>query len=138
MHEGFCNYNAGTLGVSMVEGRISAGVVVGDHSDIGGGSSIQGTLSGGGTRPSASAAAACSAPTPASASASATMCTVEAGLYLTAGTRVALPDGQVVKALTLSGQPGLLFRRNSQTGAVEALPRSGNWTGLNAALHSNT
>ena len=67
-----------------------------------------------------------------------TDCTVEAGLYLTAGTRVALPDGQVVKALTLSGQPGLLFRRNSQTGAVEALPRSGTWTGLNAALHSNT
>jgi len=65
-------------------------------------------------------------------------CTVEAGLYLTAGTRVALPDGQVVKALALSGQPGLLFRRNSQSGAVEALPRSGNWTGLNAALHSNT
>ena len=65
-------------------------------------------------------------------------CTVEAGLYLTAGTRVAVPDGQVVKALTLSGQPGLLFRRNSQTGAVEALPRSGKWTGLNAALHSNT
>ena len=138
MHEGFCNYNAGTLGVSMVEGRISARVVVGDHSDIGGGSSIQGTLSGGGTQ-TISIGRRCLLGANAGIGISlGDDCTVEAGLYLTAGTRVALPDGQVVKALTLSGQPGLLFRRNSQTGAVEALPRSGNWTGLNAALHSNT
>jgi 2,3,4,5-tetrahydropyridine-2,6-dicarboxylate N-succinyltransferase len=138
MHEGFCNYNAGTLGASMVEGRISAGVVVGDHSDIGGGSSIQGTLSGGGTQ-TISIGRRCLLGANAGIGISlGDDCTVEAGLYLTAGTRVALPDGQVVKALTLSGQSGLLFRRNSQTGAVEALPRSGNWTGLNAALHSNT
>ena len=138
MHEGFCNYNAGTLGAAMVEGRISAGVVVGDHSDIGGGSSIQGTLSGGGTQ-TISIGRRCLLGANAGIGISlGDDCTVEAGLYLTAGTRVALPDGQVVKALTLSGQPGLLFRRNSQTGAVEALPRSGNWTGLNAALHSNT
>jgi 2,3,4,5-tetrahydropyridine-2-carboxylate N-succinyltransferase len=138
MHEGFCNYNAGTLGVSMVEGRISAGVVVGDHSDIGGGSSIMGTLSGGGTQ-TISIGRRCLLGANAGIGISlGDDCTVEAGLYLTAGTRVALPDGQVVKALTLSGQPGLLFRRNSQTGAVEALPRSGTWTGLNAALHSNT
>jgi 2,3,4,5-tetrahydropyridine-2-carboxylate N-succinyltransferase len=138
MHEGFCNYNAGTLGASMVEGRISAGVVVGDHSDIGGGSSIMGTLSGGGTQ-TISIGRRCLLGANAGIGISlGDDCTVEAGLYLTAGTRVALPDGQVVKALTLSGQPGLLFRRNSQTGAVEALPRSGNWTGLNAVLHSNT
>jgi len=138
MHEGFCNYNAGTLGVSMVEGRISAGVVVGDHSDIGGGASIMGTLSGGGTQ-TISIGRRCLLGANAGIGISlGDECTVEAGLYLTAGTRVALPDGQVVKALALSGQPGLLFRRNSQTGAVEALPRSGTWTGLNAALHSNT
>jgi 2,3,4,5-tetrahydropyridine-2,6-dicarboxylate N-succinyltransferase len=138
MHEGFCNYNAGTLGASMVEGRISAGVVVGDHSDIGGGSSIMGTLSGGGTQ-TISIGRRCLLGANAGLGISlGDECTVEAGLYLTAGTRVALPDGQVVKALTLSGQPGLLFRRNSQSGAVEALPRSGRWTGLNAALHSNT
>jgi len=137
MHEGFCNYNAGTLGASMVEGRISAGVVVGDHSDIGGGSSIMGTLSGGGTQ-TISIGRRCLLGANAGIGISlGDDCTVEAGLYLTAGTRVALPDGQVVKALTLSGQPGLLFRRNSQSGAVEALPRSGTWTGLNAALHSN-
>jgi 2,3,4,5-tetrahydropyridine-2-carboxylate N-succinyltransferase len=138
MHEGFCNYNAGTLGASMVEGRISAGVVVGDHSDIGGGSSIMGTLSGGGTQ-TISIGRRCLLGANAGIGISlGDECTVEAGLYLTAGTRVALPDGQVVKALALSGQPGLLFRRNSQTGAVQALPRSGRWTGLNAALHSNT
>jgi len=138
MHEGFVNYNAGTLGASMVEGRISAGVVVGDGSDIGGGASIMGTLSGGGTQ-TISIGRRCLLGANAGIGISlGDECTVEAGLYLTAGTRVALPDGQVVKALTLSGQPGLLFRRNSQTGAVEALPRSGTWTGLNAALHSNT
>jgi 2,3,4,5-tetrahydropyridine-2,6-dicarboxylate N-succinyltransferase len=138
MHEGFCNFNAGTLGTSMVEGRISQGVVVGDGSDIGGGASIMGTLSGGGTE-QVTIGERCLLGANAGIGISlGDDCTVEAGLYLTAGTRVALPDGQVVKALTLSGQPGLLFRRNSQTGAVEALPRSGTWTGLNAALHSNT
>jgi 2,3,4,5-tetrahydropyridine-2-carboxylate N-succinyltransferase len=138
MHEGFVNYNAGTLGASMVEGRISAGVVIGDGSDVGGGASIMGTLSGGGTQV-ISVGERCLLGANAGIGISlGDECTVEAGLYLTAGTRVALPDGQVVKALALSGQPGLLFRRNSQTGAVEALPRSGKWTGLNAALHSNT
>jgi len=138
MHEGFCNYNAGTLGVSMVEGRISAGVVVGDHSDIGGGASIMGTLSGGGTQTIRIGRRCLLGANAGLGISLGDDCTVEAGLYLTAGTRVALPDGQVVKALTLSGQPCLLFRRNSQSGAVEALPRSGTWTGLNAALHSNT
>jgi 2,3,4,5-tetrahydropyridine-2-carboxylate N-succinyltransferase len=138
MHEGFVNYNAGTLGVSMVEGRISAGVVVGDHSDIGGGASIMGTLSGGGTQ-TVSIGRRCLLGANAGLGISlGDDCVVEAGLYLTAGTRVALPDGQVVKALTLSGQSGLLFRRHSQTGAVEALPRTKDWGGLNAALHSNT
>jgi 2,3,4,5-tetrahydropyridine-2,6-dicarboxylate N-succinyltransferase len=138
MHEGFVNYNAGTLGASMVEGRVSAGVVVGDHSDIGGGASIMGTLSGGGTQ-TVSIGRRCLLGANAGLGISlGDDCIVEAGLYLTAGTRVALPDGQVVKALTLSGQSGLLFRRHSQTGAVEALPRTKDWGGLNAALHSNT
>jgi 2,3,4,5-tetrahydropyridine-2,6-dicarboxylate N-succinyltransferase len=137
MHEGFVNYNAGTLGASMVEGRISAGVVVGDGSDVGGGASIMGTLSGGGTEV-ISIGERCLLGANAGLGISlGDDCTVEAGLYVTAGTRVALPDGQVVKALELSGSDNLLFRRNSQTGAVEALPRSGSWSGLNAALHAN-
>ena len=137
MHEGFVNFNAGTLGHSMVEGRISAGVVVGDGSDVGGGSSIMGTLSGGGSRSSASASAACSAPTP-DRHRLGDDCTVEAGLYVTAGTLVTLPDGEFVKGRELSGADGLLFRRNSPTGTVEALQRSGKWSGLNAALHATT
>ena len=138
MHEGFVNYNAGTLGTSMVEGRISAGVVVGDGSDIGGGASIQGTLSGGGTHV-ISIGERCLLGANAGIGISlGDDCVVEAGLYLTSGTLVKLPDDEVVKARELSGANGLLFRRNSQTGAVEALPRSGTWTGLNAALHSNT
>ena len=138
MHEGFVNFNAGTLGHSMVEGRISAGVVVGDGSDVGGGSSIMGTLSRRRQRGhQRSASAACSAPTPGIGISLGDDCTVEAGLYVTAGTLVTLPDGEVVKARELSGANGLLFRRNSTTGAVEALPRSGNWAGLNAALHAN-
>jgi 2,3,4,5-tetrahydropyridine-2-carboxylate N-succinyltransferase len=137
MHEGFCNYNAGTLGHSMVEGRISAGVIVGDGSDIGGGSSIMGTLSGGGTAV-ISIGERCLLGANAGIGISlGDDCTVEAGLYVTAGTLVTLPDGDVVKARELSGASGLLFRRNSRTGAVEALPRSGRWAGLNAALHAN-
>ena len=137
MHEGFVNFNAGTLGASMVEGRISAGVVVGDGSDIGGGSSIMGTLSGGGTAV-ISIGERCLLGANAGIGISlGDDCIVEAGLYVTGGTRVTLPDGEVVKALELSGADGLLYRRNSQSGAVEALPRSGSWAGLNAALHAN-
>ncbi|MFR9727125.1 2,3,4,5-tetrahydropyridine-2,6-dicarboxylate N-succinyltransferase [Streptomyces sp. MS19] len=137
MHEGFCNYNAGTLGTSMVEGRISAGVVVGDGSDIGGGASIMGTLSGGGKQ-TVSLGERCLLGAQAGIGISlGDDCVVEAGLYVTAGTRVTLPDGAVVKALELSGADNLLFRRNSTSGAVEALPRTGTWGGLNAALHSN-
>ena len=137
MHEGFVNYNAGTLGASMVEGRISAGVVVGDGSDIGGGASTMGTLSGGGSEV-ISIGERCLLGANAGLGISlGDDCTVEAGLYVTAGTLVALPDGEVVKARELSGAAGLLFRRNSRTGAVEALPRSGTWAGLNAALHAN-
>jgi len=137
MHEGFVNFNAGTLGASMVEGRISAGVVVGDGSDIGGGASIMGTLSGGGTAV-ISIGERCLLGANAGLGISlGDDCVVEAGLYVTAGSRVTLPDGEVVKAAELSGADGLLFRRNSQTGAIEALPRSGRWAGLNAALHAN-
>ncbi len=135
MHEGFCNFNAGTLGASMVEGRISQGVVVGDGSDIGGGASIMGTLSGGG-RQTVAIGERCLLGAEAGLGISlGDDCVVEAGLYVTAGTRVTLPDGAVVKALELSGADDLLYRRNSVTGAVEALPRSGSWGGLNAALH---
>jgi 2,3,4,5-tetrahydropyridine-2-carboxylate N-succinyltransferase len=137
MHEGFVNFNAGTLGQSMVEGRISAGVVVGDGSDIGGGASIMGTLSGGGTAV-ISIGERCLLGANAGLGISlGDDCIVEAGLYLTAGARVSLPDGEVVKARELSGADGLLFRRNSLSGAVEAVPRSGAWSGLNAALHAN-
>jgi 2,3,4,5-tetrahydropyridine-2-carboxylate N-succinyltransferase len=137
MHEGFVNFNAGTLGHSMVEGRISAGVVVGDGSDIGGGSSIQGTLSGGG-KTVISIGERCLLGANAGLGISlGDDCVVEAGLYLTAGSLVRLPDGDVVKARELSGANGMLFRRHSQSGAIEALPRTGTWGGLNAALHTN-
>ena len=137
MHEGFVNFNAGTLGASMVEGRISAGVVVGDGSDIGGGASIMGTLSGGGTAV-ISIGERCLLGANAGLGISlGDDCIVEAGLYVTGGSRVTLPDGEVVKAAELSGADGLLFRRNSQSGAIEAMPRSGRWSGLNAALHAN-
>lgn len=140
MHEGFVNFNAGTLGTSMVEGRISQGVVVGDGSDIGGGASIIGTLSGGGTH-MVSIGERCLLGAEAGIGISlGDECVVEAGLYVTAGTLVAVhgPEGvQVVKARQISGASGLLYRRNSQTGAVEALPRSAKWGGLNAALHAN-
>ncbi|WP_081974182.1 2,3,4,5-tetrahydropyridine-2,6-dicarboxylate N-succinyltransferase [Kitasatospora phosalacinea] len=137
MHEGFVNFNAGTLGTSMVEGRISAGVLVGDHSDIGGGASIMGTLSGGGKQV-VSVGERCLLGANAGIGISlGNDCVVEAGLYVTAGTRVTAPDGSVAKAVELSGQDNLLFRRNSQTGAVEVIARSGSWGGLNADLHSH-
>ncbi|WP_432107299.1 2,3,4,5-tetrahydropyridine-2,6-dicarboxylate N-succinyltransferase [Streptomyces sp. AA1529] len=137
MHEGFCNFNAGTLGTSMVEGRISAGVVLGDGTDLGGGASIMGTLSGGGKQV-VSIGERCLIGAEAGIGISlGDDSVVEAGLYVTAGTRVTLPDGKIVKALELSGANNLLFRRNSVTGAVEALQRSGSWGGLNEALHSH-
>ncbi|MBL1097194.1 2,3,4,5-tetrahydropyridine-2,6-dicarboxylate N-succinyltransferase [Streptomyces coffeae] len=137
MHEGFVNFNAGTLGTSMVEGRISAGVVVGDGSDIGGGASIMGTLSGGGKQTIAIGERCLLGAQAGIGISLGDDCIVEAGLYVTAGTRITLPDGTIVKALELSGAQNLLFRRNSTTGAVEALPRSGSWGGLNEALHSH-
>jgi 2,3,4,5-tetrahydropyridine-2,6-dicarboxylate N-succinyltransferase len=137
MHEGFVNYNAGTLGASMIEGRISAGVVVGDGSDIGGSASIMGTLSGGGTEV-ISIGERCLLGANAGVGISlGDDCIVEAGLYVTGGTLVRLPDNEVVKGRDISGASNLLFRRHSQTGAVEAVQRSGNWSGLNAALHAN-
>jgi 2,3,4,5-tetrahydropyridine-2-carboxylate N-succinyltransferase len=137
MHEGFVNYNAGTLGTSMVEGRISAGVVVGDGSDVGGGASIMGTLSGGGSEVITIGERCLLGANAGIGISLGDECTVEAGLYVTAGTVITLPDGETVKGRELSGASGLLFRRNSKTGTVEALPRSGNWQGLNAALHAN-
>lgn len=137
MHEGFCNFNAGTLGSSMVEGRISAGVVVGDGTDIGGGASIMGTLSGGGTQVISLGERCLLGANSGLGIPLGDDCVVEAGLYLTAGTKVALPDGTVVKALELAGVSNMLFRRDSTTGAVEGRPRSGSWGGLNAALHAN-
>lgn len=137
MHEGFVNFNAGTLGVSMVEGRISAGVTVGDGSDVGGGASIMGTLSGGGTEV-ISVGERCLLGAESGIGISlGDDCVVEAGLYVTGGTKVLLPDGQVVKARELSGQSNLLFIRNSVTGAVEARGRQGHSVTLNTALHAN-
>ena len=137
MHEGFVNFNAGTLGTSMVEGRISAGVVVGDGSDVGGGSSIMGTLSGGGKEVISLGERCLIGANAGIGIALGDDCVVEAGLYVTAGTKVTLPDGTVVKALELSGQSGLLFIRNSATGVVEVRPRKGQGIELNAALHAN-
>ncbi len=137
MHEGFCNFNAGTLGASMVEGRISQGVIVGDGSDIGGGASIMGTLSGGG-KEMVTIGERCLLGANAGIGISlGDDCVVEAGLYVTAGTVVRDPDGNPVKARLLSGQSGLLYWRNSQTGAVETSMRKGSWGGLNADLHKN-
>ncbi|HEU5109500.1 MAG TPA: 2,3,4,5-tetrahydropyridine-2,6-dicarboxylate N-succinyltransferase [Micromonosporaceae bacterium] len=137
MHEGFVNYNAGTLGASMVEGRISAGVVVGDGSDIGGGASIMGTLSGGGKEVIRIGERCLIGANGGVGISLGDDCVVEAGCYLTAGSKVALPDGRVVKAGTLSGVAGLLFWRNSQTGALEARHRKGGAFALNEALHAN-
>ena len=137
MHEGFVNFNAGTLGASMVEGRISAGVVVDDGSDIGGGASIMGTLSGGGTEVS-SVGKRCLLGANAGLGISlGDDCVIEAGLYITAGTKVTMSDGATVKARELSGASNLLFRRNSVTGAVEVVRRDGKGITLNEALHAN-
>lgn len=137
MHEGFVNFNAGTLGTSMVEGRVSAGVIVGDGSDIGGGASIMGTLSGGG-KEMISIGARCLLGAESGLGISlGDDCTIEAGLYVTGGTKVTMPDGSVVKARDLSGRSNLLFWRNSLTGAVQVQPRSGESFELNAALHTN-
>jgi 2,3,4,5-tetrahydropyridine-2,6-dicarboxylate N-succinyltransferase len=142
MHEGFVNYNAGTLGVSMVEGRISAGVVVGDGSDVGGGSSIMGTLSGGGTQV-ISIGRRCLLGANAGIGISlGDDCVVEAGCYVTAGTKVTVVAGPgaaptVVKALELSGADNVLFRRNSVSGAIEAVAWRGQGIALNSALHAN-
>jgi len=136
LHEGFCNFNAGTLGTSMVEGRISSGVVVDDHSDIGGSASIMGTLSGGGNQVVSVGKRCLLGANSGIGISLGDDCVVEAGCYVTAGTRVAMPNGDVVKAASLSGQSGLLFRRNSQTGAVEAIPRTKTWGGLNPILHA--
>jgi 2,3,4,5-tetrahydropyridine-2-carboxylate N-succinyltransferase len=137
MHEGFVNFNAGTLGPSMVEGRISAGVVVGSGSDVGGGASIMGTLSGGGGEVIRIGDKCLLGANSGIGISLGDGCTVEAGLYVTAGTRVTLEDGSVVKARDLSGRSGLLFWRNSQTGAVEARRRA-TTIALNEALHRNT
>lgn len=137
MHAGFVNFNAGTLGTSMVEGRISQGVVVGDGSDIGGGASTMGTLSGGGTERVRIGERCLLGAESGLGIALGDDCVVEAGLYLTAGTKVTLPDGEVVKARELSGQDSLLFLRNSVTGAVEARARDGHGIVLNSALHAN-
>jgi 2,3,4,5-tetrahydropyridine-2-carboxylate N-succinyltransferase len=137
MHEGFVNFNAGTLGASMVEGRISAGVVVDDGSDVGGGASIMGTLSGGGTQV-ISVGKRCLLGANAGLGISlGDDCIIEAGLYVTAGTKVTTPDGTTVKARELSGANNLLFRRNSVTGAVEVVARDGKGIALNEALHAN-
>ncbi len=138
MHEGFVNFNAGTLGHSMVEGRISSGVVVGDGSDIGGGASIMGTLSGGGTQVISIGQRCLLGANAGLGIGLGDDCIVEAGLYVTAGTKLTLlPHERVVKAAELSGTSGLLFRRNSLTGGVEAVPRQGKTFSLNTALHAN-
>jgi 2,3,4,5-tetrahydropyridine-2-carboxylate N-succinyltransferase len=138
MHEGFVNYNAGTLGASMVEGRISAGVIVDDGSDVGGGASIMGTLSGGG-KERIRVGRRCLIGANAGIGISlGDDCIVEAGTYVTAGSKIKLDDGRVVKAVELSGHDGWLFWRNSLSGALEARPRIGGGVTLNEALHANT
>ncbi len=137
MHEGFVNFNAGTLGVSMVEGRISSGVVVGDGSDIGGSASIMGTLSGGGKEVIRIGAGCLLGANSGTGISLGDGCVVEAGCYITAGSKVTLPDGSLRKARDLSGRSGLLFRRNSTSGALEVVLRTGDWGGLNDDLHRN-
>jgi len=137
MHEGFVNFNAGTLGTSMVEGRISQGVVVGDGTDVGGGASIMGTLSGGGTEQVTLGERCLLGANSGIGISLGDDCVVEAGLYITAGTLVKLPDGTVAKGREISGISNMLFIRHSQTGAIEARQRSGSWGGLNQALHAN-
>jgi 2,3,4,5-tetrahydropyridine-2-carboxylate N-succinyltransferase len=138
MHEGFVNFNAGTLGPAMVEGRVTPGVTVGANSDIGAGSSIQGTLSGGGKQVNAVGGNSLLGANAGIGISLGDRCIVEAGLYVTAGTKVTLVDGTVVAARELSGRSDLLYRRNSQTGVVEAVPSaSSNWGGLNPDLHGS-
>ena len=137
MHEGFVNFNAGTLGTSMVEGRISAGVVVGNGSDIGGSASIMGTLSGGGKEIISIGENCLLGANSGCGISLGDNCIIESGTYVTAAAKVLLPDGEVVKAATLSGANNLLFRRNSQSGALEAVMRTGTWGGLNSVLHAN-
>ena len=137
MHEGFVNYNAGTLGNAMVEGRISAGVVVGNDSDVGGGASIMGTLSGGG-KETISIGERCLIGANGGIGISlGDDCVVEAGCYVTAGSKVTLADGSTKRGSELSGQNGILFIRNSVSGAIEARPRKGEGIALNEALHAN-
>lgn len=137
MHEGFVNFNAGTLGTSMVEGRISAGVVVGDGTDVGGGASIMGTLSGGGKEVISVGEKCLLGANSGLGISLGDNCVVEAGTYITAAAKVRLPDGEIVKAGSLSGAANLLFRRNSQDGSLEVILRTGTWGGLNSVLHSN-
>ena len=140
MHAGFVNFNAGTLGTSMVEGRISQGVVVGDGSDVGGGASIMGTLSGGGTQRVSIGRRSLLGANSGLGIAIGDDCVVEAGLYVTAGTKLTVrtpgQEPRVAKAVELSGQDAWLFRRNSLTGAVEAVPRTGPGIALNPTLHA--
>ena len=137
MHEGFVNFNAGTLGTSMVEGRISAGVVVGNGSDVGGGASIMGTLSGGGKEVITIGENCLIGANSGVGISLGDNCVVEAGCYITGGSKITLPDGQVVKAKELSGANNLMYWRNSVNGALEAKPKTGTWNGLNEALHSS-
>jgi 2,3,4,5-tetrahydropyridine-2-carboxylate N-succinyltransferase len=137
MHEGFVNFNAGTLGTSMVEGRISAGVVVGDGSDVGGGASIMGTLSGGGKEVISVGEKCLLGANSGLGISLGNNCVIEAGTYITAAAKVRLPDGEIVKAGALSGANDLLFRRNSLDGCLEVVVRTGTWGGLNSILHAN-
>jgi 2,3,4,5-tetrahydropyridine-2,6-dicarboxylate N-succinyltransferase len=138
MHEGFVNFNAGTLGSSMIEGRVSQGVVIGDGSDVGGGSSIMGTLSGGGKEVVRIGERCLLGANAGIGISLGDDCVVEAGCYITAGAKVTLPSGEVVKASSLSGADGILYLRNSVTGALEARTRTGRQgVALNAALHAN-
>ena len=137
MHEGFVNFNAGTLGTSMVEGRISSGVVVDDGTDVGGGASIMGTLSGGGKQVISIGKKCLLGANSGLGISLGDNCVIEAGTYITAAAKVRLPDGEVVKAGTLSGASNLLFRRNSLDGCLEVVLREGSWGGLNSVLHAN-
>ena len=137
MHEGFVNFNAGTLGTSMVEGRISAGVVVGDGTDVGGGASIMGTLSGGGKEIISIGEKCLLGANSGLGISLGNNCVIESGTYITAAGKVRLPDGDIVKASSLSGASNLLFRRNSLDGCLEVVMRTGSWGGLNSVLHSN-
>jgi 2,3,4,5-tetrahydropyridine-2-carboxylate N-succinyltransferase len=137
MHEGFVNFNAGTLGTSMVEGRISAGVVVGDGTDVGGGASIMGTLSGGGKEVISVGEKCLLGANSGLGISLGDNCVIEAGTYITAAAKVKLPDGEIVKAGSLSGASNLLFRRNSLSGGLEVVMRTGTWGGLNSVLHAN-